>query len=54
VVTLVYEADFTTFASKAAEILAKAKEGVSMNEFPHDQEGKFARDDLLMITILPC
>ena len=24
-----------------------------MNEFPHDQEGQFARDDLLSITILP-
>ena len=24
-----------------------------MSEFPHDQEGKFARDDLLSITILP-
>lgn len=24
-----------------------------MNEFPHDQEGKFVRDDLLSITILP-
>lgn len=53
VVTLTYDAHFTTFASNAAESLAKAKEGISMNEFPHDQEGKFARDDLLSITILP-
>ncbi len=53
VVTLTYDACFATFASKAAEILAKAKEGTSLNEFPHDQEGKFVRDDLLSITILP-
>ena len=53
VVTLTYDACFATFASKAAESLAKAKEGTSLNEFPHDQEGKFARDDLLSITILP-
>lgn len=53
VVTLTYEACFATFASKAAESLAKAKEGTSLNEFPHDQEGKFVRDDLLSITILP-
>lgn len=54
VVTLDYDADFTTFASHAAECLARAKEeGISMNEFPHDQEGKFPRDDLLSITILP-
>lgn len=53
VITLTYDACFTTFASKAAESLAKAKGGVSLNEFPHDQEGKFPRDDLLSITILP-
>ena len=53
VVTLTYDACFATFASKAAESLAKAKEGTSLNEFPHDQEGKFVRDDLLSITILP-
>ncbi len=53
VVTLTYEACFATFASKAAESLAKAKQGTSLNEFPHDQEGKFVRDDLLSITILP-
>jgi chloramphenicol O-acetyltransferase len=53
VVTLTYDACFATFASKAAESLAKAKEGTSLNEFPHDQEGQFARDDLLSITILP-
>ena len=53
VVTLAYDACFATFASKAAESLAKAKEGASLDEFPHDQEGEFARDDLLSITILP-
>jgi len=53
VVTLTYGACFATFASKAAESLAKAKQGTSLSEFPHDQEGRFARDDLLSITILP-
>ena len=53
VVTLTYDVCFATFASKAAESLAKAKEGTSLNEFPHGQEGRFARDDLLSITILP-
>jgi len=53
VVTLTYDAHFATFASGAAEHLAKAKESTSMDEFPHDQEGKTARDDLLSITILP-
>ena len=53
VVTLTYDESFATFASNAAESLAKAKEGVSLDEFPHDQEGAFARDDLLSITILP-
>jgi chloramphenicol O-acetyltransferase len=53
VVTLTYDDRFATFASKAAESLAKAKEGTSLDEFPHDQEGKFPRDDLLSITILP-
>jgi chloramphenicol O-acetyltransferase len=53
VVTLTYDESFAAFASNAAESLAKAKEGVSLDEFPHDQEGKFARDDLLSITILP-
>ena len=53
VVTLTYDVDFNTFAVNASETLAKAQEGTSMNEFPHDQEGKFVRDDLLSITILP-
>jgi chloramphenicol O-acetyltransferase type A len=53
VVTLTYDTCFASFASNAAEIMAKAKEGTSLDEFPHDQEGKFARDDLLSITILP-
>jgi chloramphenicol O-acetyltransferase type A len=53
VVTLTYDAHFKTFASNASEKLAKAKESISMSEFPHDQEGKFARDDLLSISILP-
>ncbi len=53
VVTLTYDGSFETFASKATESLAKAKDGTSLKEFPHDQEGKFARDDLLSITLLP-
>jgi chloramphenicol O-acetyltransferase len=53
VVTLTYDERFAVFASNAAESLAKAKQGASLSEFPHDQEGEFARDDLLSITILP-
>lgn len=53
VVTLTYDINFRTFASNASEILEKAKEGTSLHDFLHDQEGKFARDDLLSITILP-
>lgn len=53
VVTLTYDPDFATFAPTAAELLAKAKEGTSLEEFPHDQEGEFARDDLLSTTMLP-
>lgn len=53
VVTLEYDDCFTTFAEKAVESLEKAKEGSSLNEFPHDQDGNIARDDLLSITILP-
>ena len=53
VVTLVYDADFPTFSAGASDCLTRAKEEVSMDEFPHDQEGKFPRDDLLSITILP-
>ena len=53
VVTLNYNTCFASFASNAAEIMAKAKESTSLHEFPHDQEGKFTRDDLLSITILP-
>lgn len=53
VVPLAYDACFATFAANAAECLAKAKESLSLTEFPHDQEGKFARDDLLSITVIP-
>jgi chloramphenicol O-acetyltransferase type A len=53
VVTLTYDACFATFASMAAESLAKVKEGTSLRDFPHDQEGKIPKDDLLSITILP-
>jgi chloramphenicol O-acetyltransferase len=53
VVTLTYDAHFATFASRAADSMAKAKESASLNEFPHDPEGEFPRDDLLSITILP-
>ena len=53
VVTLTYDPSFETFVSKAEVSLARAKESTSMDEFPHDQEGKSPRDDLLSITILP-
>ncbi len=50
-ITLVYEGDFATFASKAAEDLDK--EVISLSDFPRVQEGQSSRDDLLSITILP-
>lgn len=53
VVTLDYDTCLATFASRAENRLAKARESTSMEEFPHDQEGKFPRDDLLSFTILP-
>ena len=53
VVTLTYDTSFAAFAAKAEESIAEAKGGASLSEFPHDQEGKFPRDDLLSITILP-
>jgi chloramphenicol O-acetyltransferase len=53
VVTLDYDADFATFAAGAEERLARAKEGTSLDEFPHDQAGEFPRDDLLSFTLLP-
>jgi chloramphenicol O-acetyltransferase len=53
VVTLTYDGSFATFAAAAAESLAQAREGVSMDEFPHGPQAKTARDDLLSITILP-
>lgn len=53
VVTLVYDANFMTFATNASDYLAKAKENPSLDAFPHDQTGDFPRDDLLSITLLP-
>lgn len=53
VVTLTYDERFEIFASQATEDLTKAKGNASLDEFPHDQEGDFPRDDLLSITILP-
>ncbi|MEJ2211519.1 MAG: CatA-like O-acetyltransferase [Anaerolineae bacterium] len=53
IVTLSYDAHFDAFAATAADCMAKARECISMSEFPHDQEGKHVRDDLLSITILP-
>jgi len=50
---LAYDACFATFAANAEGCLAKAKECPSLAEFPHDQEGGFARDDLLSITVVP-
>lgn len=53
VVTLTYHPSLATFAAQAAETIAKAKHNASLREFPHHQDGKFPRDDLLSITILP-
>lgn len=53
VVTLEYDPCFATFATGAAERLARAKERTTMEEFPHDQAGELPRDDLLSFTILP-
>ena len=53
VVTLSYDSNFATFAADAAQRLARAKQGLSLDEFPHDQDGDFARDYLLSITLLP-
>lgn len=53
VIPLEYDPCFATFAANAAERIAKAKETASLAEFPHDQEGEFARDDLLSITVVP-
>ena len=52
-VTLTYDACYATFAPRAAEDLARAKQAASLNDFPGEQEGELARDDLLSITILP-
>ena len=53
VTPLVYDPRFTTFATNAEESIAKAKENPSLTAFPHDQEGKPERDDLLSMTVLP-
>jgi len=53
VVTLTYDASFAAFAAGAEESMAEAKEHASLSEFPHNQEGDFARDDLVSMTILP-
>ncbi len=53
VVTLTYDASFAAFAARAEESMAEAKEHASLSEFPHNQEGDFARDDLVSMTILP-
>jgi len=53
VTPLTYDPHFTTFASQASESIARARESPSMTDFPHNQEGKFARDDLLSITVIP-
>ena len=53
VTPLTYDPRFVTFAAKAAEAIAKARESPSMTDFPHDQEGKFERDDLLSMTLVP-
>lgn len=53
VTPLAYDPHFATFAANAAKTVAKAKESPSMTDFPHDQEGKFERDDLLSMTVIP-
>ena len=53
VTPLTYDPSFATFAANARESIAKAKESPSLTEFPHDQEGKLERDDLLSITVIP-
>jgi len=53
VATLTYDSSFAGFALGAEETLARAIQNISLSEFPHNQQGEFARDDLLSITILP-
>jgi chloramphenicol O-acetyltransferase len=53
VVALAYDPDFSTFAAGAAERIAEAKENPSMADFGHEQDGDFARDDLLSMTVIP-
>jgi chloramphenicol O-acetyltransferase len=53
VTPLLYDPRFTTFSANAEERIAKAKENPSLTAFPHDQEGKLERDDLLSMTVLP-
>jgi chloramphenicol O-acetyltransferase type A len=53
VISLTYDPSFENFVGKASKKMTKAKEAASMDEFPHDQDGDFPRDDLLSITILP-
>jgi chloramphenicol O-acetyltransferase len=50
---LTYDPRFATFAAEAANPIAKARKSPSMTDFPHDQEGKFERDDLLSMTLIP-
>ncbi len=52
-VTLTYDPDFATFAPEAKESMARAREDATLSEFPYEQEGGPARDDLVSITILP-
>jgi chloramphenicol O-acetyltransferase type A len=53
VTPLTYNPSFATFAANARESIAKAKESPSLTEFPHDQEGKIEKDDLLSMTVMP-
>lgn len=53
VTSLVYDPRFATFAANAGDRITKAKENPSLTAFPHDQEGKVERDDLLSMTVLP-
>ena len=53
VTPLVYDQNFAIFAENAGERIAVAKESPSLTDFPHDQGGDFARDDLLSMTVVP-
>ena len=50
---LTYDPCFATFATHAAKCIAEAEQSPSLKDFPHDQEGKIVKDDILSISIIP-